>query len=203
MKREDSVTFWIARAKTGDAKAAQPLWDRYFRRLVQLARTRLGNASRRVVDEEDAALNAFDSFIRGAAGGRFPQLKDRNNLWPLLVVLTARKVADARRHENRQKRGGGAVQGESALLNRSEDSVAGGIDRVIGDEPTPEFAAEVAEETRRWLEALGSEELRSVALWKIEGYTNAEIAEKLGCVERSVERRLKLIRLLLEKEAAS
>lgn len=203
MTPDGSITLWIAQLKVGDTDAAQPLWDRYFTALVRLARARLRDAPRRIADEEDIALSAFDSFFRGAAEGRFPQLRDRDNLWPLLVVLTARKVVDARRHETRQKRGGGKVQGESAWLNALDGEDRAGIELVIGDEPTPAFAAEVAEETRRWLDALGSEELRSVALWKMEGDTNAEIAAKLGCVERTVERRLEVIRLLLAQEAAS
>src|SRR4051812_207164 len=89
-----SVTRWIGDLKAGDAAAAQPLWERYFHRLVFLARARL-RASRRpsvVEDEEDAALSAFQSFCDGAARGRFPRLTDRDDLWRLLVVITARKA---------------------------------------------------------------------------------------------------------------
>jgi DNA-directed RNA polymerase specialized sigma24 family protein len=201
MSSDGSVTLWIGQLKAGNHAAAQQLWDRYFQKMVQLARARLGGAPRRAADEEDAAVSAFDSLCRGAAAGRFPQLCDRDNLWPLLVVITARKVIDARQHETRKKRGGGAVQGESAWLNACDGSDRdGGIELVVGPEPTPAFAVEVAEQTQRWLDALDSEELRSVALWKMEGYSNQEIADKLGCVERTVERRLGLIRRLLERE---
>ena len=147
------------------------------------------------------ALDAFDSFCRGAEAGRFPLLKDRDNIWPLLVVITARKVVDANQQQTRQKRGGGNVQGESAWLDAFDGSDRdGGIELVVGNEPTPTFAAEVAEQIQRWLAALDSDELRAVAVWKMEGYSNREIAENLGCVERSVERRLRLIRGLLERE---
>jgi DNA-directed RNA polymerase specialized sigma24 family protein len=197
MTSDGSVTVWIGELKEGDHAAAQALWERYFRKLVRLARARFRDTARRVLDEEDAALSAFDSFCRGAAEGRFPQLRDRDNLWPLLVVITARKVIDARKHATRQKRGGGKVRGESAWLNAVDGSDRdGGINLVIGDEPTPAFAAEVAERTQSLLAALGSEELCSVAVWKMEGYSNAEIADKLGCVERTVERKLDVIRKL-------
>jgi DNA-directed RNA polymerase specialized sigma24 family protein len=197
MSSDGSVTVWIGALKAGDHAAAQRLWERYFRQLVRLARARYGGARRRAADEEDAALSAFDSFCRGAADGRFPQLSDRDNLWPLLVVITARKVIDAHKHEARAKRGGGKVRGESAWLDAVDGSDRdGGINLVIGDEPTPAFAAEVAERTQRLLDALGSEELRQVAVWKMEGYSNAEIADKLGCVERTVERKLDVIRKL-------
>jgi DNA-directed RNA polymerase specialized sigma24 family protein len=155
-----------------------------------------------VADEEDVALSAFDSFCRGARQGHFPQLRDRNNLWPLLVVITARKAIDLVQQEGRLKRGGGAVRGESALQTPDDSSREAGLDQVIGREPTPEFAAQVAEECQRLLTKLGDPELRSVALWKMEGHTNAEIAAKLGCVEGTVERKLRVIRTLWEKESA-
>jgi len=71
---------------------------------------------------------------------------------------------------------------------------------VLGDEPTPEFAAQVAEECQRLLGRLGDAELRSVALWKMEGYTNEEIAARLNCVPRTVQRKLGLIRTLWDQE---
>src|SRR5262249_59982732 len=115
---------------------------------------------RRAADEEDVALSAFDSFCRGAEQGRFPQLESRDDLWALLVVITARKAIDLRQREGRQKRGGGRVGGESVLdeLLGDEDG-AGGIGRVVGAEPTPEFAAQVAEELGRLLALLPSDEL--------------------------------------------
>jgi DNA-directed RNA polymerase specialized sigma24 family protein len=155
-----------------------------------------------VADEEDVALSAFDSFCRGAQQGRFPQLRDRNNLWPLLVVITARKALDLVQHERRQKRGGGAVRGESALVGPDSPAREAGLGQVIGREPTPEFAVEVADECRRLLDQLGDTDLQSVALWKMEGYTNAEIAAKLGCVEGTVERKLRIIRGTWSKEGS-
>jgi DNA-directed RNA polymerase specialized sigma24 family protein len=152
-----------------------------------------------MADEEDVALSAFDSFCRGAAVGRFPQLVDRNDLGPLLVLITARKAIHLLKHERRQKRGGGKVQGETELAGADDEPL---LAQVIGQEPTPEFAAQVAEECRRLLEQLGDEELRSIALWKMEGYTSEEIAARLGCVPRTVERRLQVIRTLWSREEA-
>src|SRR5262245_52985050 len=91
---QGSVTHWIGDLKAGGDTAAQHLWERYFGRLVRLARSKLRATSRTVVDEEDAALSAFDSFCRGAERGRFPDLADRDDLWRLLVVLTVRKAID-------------------------------------------------------------------------------------------------------------
>src|SRR5262249_46126782 len=147
MSSDGSVTHWINVLKGGDAAAVQRLWEAYFPRLVGLARKKLREAPRRAADEEDVALSAFDSFCDGVARARFPQLTDRDDLWHILVTITARKALQFVRHEQRHKRGGGAVRGESAL--HEEQKAAGvepGMEHIIGHEPTPEFAAQVAEE---------------------------------------------------------
>jgi DNA-directed RNA polymerase specialized sigma24 family protein len=196
----DSVTHWLDQLQAGDPSAAEKLWDSYFRRLVALARARLQGVPRGAADEEDVALSAFDSFCRGAQRGRFPQLSDRNNLWRLLVVITSRKALDLAQHEARKKRGGAAPEGAAFPGPRHSAAVAG-LDQLSGREPTPEFAAEVAEECQRLLDRLGDGELRSVALWKMEGYSIDEIAGKLGCAPRTVDRKLWVIRTLWEQKA--
>ena len=62
-----------------------------------------------VEDEEDAALNAFDSFCRGLSLGRFDQLRDRDALWRLLAVLTVREARD---QLGARPRGSGAAAGQ-------------------------------------------------------------------------------------------
>jgi DNA-directed RNA polymerase specialized sigma24 family protein len=196
-----SVTNLLRLFKVGDPDAARRLWDRYCRRLLGLARTRLQGVPRRAADEEDVVLSAFNSFCRAAEQGRFPRLDDRDDLWRLLVLLTARKALDLREHEARQKRGGGRVQDEAALADpgaHADDALA----RVIGREPTPELAALLAEEFERRMDQLGDAQLQCVALRKLEGYTDAEIAAELGCVERTVARRLRVIRSLWVQEGA-
>src|SRR5262249_47644987 len=95
------------------------------------------------------------------------------------------------------KRGGGKVQDEATLAGPD-----GGprLIEVLSREPTPDLATLVAEEYRRLLDRLPDARLRSVAQWKLEGYTNDEIAAKLGCVRRTVERMLQLIRSLWNEE---
>lgn len=177
-------TEWIDRLKAGDPDAVGPLWNGYYAKLVRYARDRLRVVSRVAADEEDVALSAFNSFCRGAAAGRFPHLNGRDDLWQILIVLAARKSINLQRREGRAKRGGGRVR------NAQE----GDSFEIPGGEPTPEFAALVAEECRRLLESLGDDSLRAIAIWRMEGYTNAEIAAKIGRVEGTVERKLGLIR---------
>jgi DNA-directed RNA polymerase specialized sigma24 family protein len=194
-----SVSLWIERLKAGEAAAAQRLWEGYFARLVQLARARLQAAPRRAADEEDAALSAFDSFCRGAAAGRFPRLHDRDDLWQVLMLLTARKASNLARQERRKRRGGGKVRNVSALRT-SASGMGSSVLGLISHEPDPATAAEVAEEYTRLLERLNDPTLRRIAVWKMEGHTNEEIAGRLGRSLATVERKLHLIRNIWEAE---
>jgi DNA-directed RNA polymerase specialized sigma24 family protein len=193
-----SVTVLVERVKAGDHEAVRLLWQRYYPRLIGLARKRLQAVPRRVADEEDAALSAFNSFCRRAEQGQFPDLKDRDGLWALLVVLTARKAADLVKHQLRDKRGGGKVHGDSALRSADGGSGTGGFDGLEGGDPTPEEAAILVEEVENLLGRLRDPRLRQVAVWKLEGYTNAEIAQRQGCSLPTVERRVGIIRRLLK-----
>src|SRR5262245_25613921 len=177
MASSPSVSAWIGQVKAGERAAAQKLWERYCARLIRLARAKLPRGRRRLDDEEDVALSALDSFLRAAERGRFPNLHGRDSLWALLVTITVRKAWKVARRENRIPE-----VGESALGGRSDDSQPQrGWEQILGREPTPELACQMAERCRKLLDRL-SPELRSIALWKMEGFTNAEIAERLGCV---------------------
>jgi DNA-directed RNA polymerase specialized sigma24 family protein len=199
MSGSGSVTALVERLKDGDHEAARLLWQRYYPRLVALARQKLQGACRRVADEEDAALTAFNSFCRRAEQGQFPDLKDRDCLWALLVVITARKVADHVKFYDADKRGGGKVRGDSALRGGDSEAGPAGLDAVEGDEPTPEEAALLAEEVETLLARLHDPVMRQVAVLKLEGYTNAEIARRQGCSVPTVERQMAIIRRLLKQ----
>jgi DNA-directed RNA polymerase specialized sigma24 family protein len=202
MDGEESVTHWLNQLRAGDQAAARPLWERYFASLVSLARQRLSSARRAAADEEDVALSAFHSFCRAAEENRFPGLTDRDDLWRLLVTLTERKAIDLMRREGRARRGGGRVLGESALPAAADGDSGDALAQVAGREPTPEFAALVAEQCERLLGRLGNGQLRELALLKLEGYTNEDIARRLDCALRTVERKLALIRNLWEGEVS-
>ena len=70
----------------------------------------------------------------------------------------------------------------------NEDSA---LDYILSREPTLEFAAQVAEQYQRPLGALGDDQLQRVAVWKMEGYSNDDVAVRLGRTVRSVERKLR------------
>ncbi len=190
----DSVTDWIARIKLGDPAAAQQLWQRYVEQLIALARNRFSQLPGRIADEHDAVQSAFVSFFRRAEAGQFPLLNDRHDLWQLLVVISARKAKNLVRRELTQKRGAGRIRTAPRLAEGETD--LGGLPQIVAPTPTPEFAAVVAEEFDRLLQLLDDAELRQLALLKFEGYDHAEIAQRLDCSERTVNRRIQLIRTI-------
>jgi DNA-directed RNA polymerase specialized sigma24 family protein len=191
----EEVTQWIDKLSGGDQRAAQVLWETYFSRLVSFARRKLEGLPLRAADEEDVALSAMYSFCRGMERHRFDHVHDRDDLWKLLVTITARKACAERRRQHAIKRGGGQVRGESVFFDRDhENGREEGIGAILGEEPTPELACMVAENCRMMLDNLEDEMLRQVAVFALEGYTPQEIAERLGCVRRTVERKLERIR---------
>lgn len=213
MAETGSVTHWIVALKDGDLAAAQPLWKRYYRQLIVLARNKLRSSRRREADEEDVVQVAFQSFFHSIAEGRFPELADRDGLWRLLVFITAKKALKQLTYEQRLKRRG--TLADAAGIDTIEaNSVSGAgpfsgvscddstLTEFVDREPTPEFAVQVVDECRRLLASLGDESLQQVAVWKMEGYGNDEIARKLGCSRRTVARKLEAIRIIWNKEQA-
>ena len=194
MCSDDSVMHWFEQIREGDSAAAQAIWERYFPELVRLAREKLRGTPCRMADEEDIAVSVMESFFRAAQEGRFPDLADRHDLWRLLLQMTARKVVDLKRHDSRKRRGGGRVRGESVFCSADSADEQARLAEAIGDVPTPEFAAMMAEQCQRLLERLANPRLEAIAVAKMEGYTSEEIAERSGCSVRTIERGLCRIR---------
>jgi DNA-directed RNA polymerase specialized sigma24 family protein len=195
---ERSVSSWIDKLKTGDQDAAAALWLRYRDDLLRYARRKLLDGPRRAVDEEDVALSAFHSLCRGAQRDVFEKLDDRSDLWQLLMMLSARKAARKRQTERRKKRGGGNVRGDSAFVPRDGGSQEG-FEQIAAAGLSPDFLPILEDELQRLMRATGDEDLREIALLRMEGHSNKEIAQKTGRALRSVERKLQLIRQIWEQ----
>jgi DNA-directed RNA polymerase specialized sigma24 family protein len=185
MSPDGDITQWIRQMKAGERQVVQHLWQGYFQRLVDVARRNLVALPRPARDASDVALSAFDSFIRGAEQGRFPKLEDRDDLWQLLVVITKRKAADRIAFAHRDRRD---------CRRHAEDEDGSLLRGLLSREPDPAFEAQVGEECQRLLACLRNDELRQIAVRKMEGFTNEEIAEQFGIALASVGRRLALIR---------
>ncbi len=193
-----AVTRWLTAAQQGDQQAIEQLWQLYFERLSSLAKVRLGERERRVADEEDVALSVFRNFCDAATTGRLESVRNRDELWRLLVAMTRQKLIDHHRHLNRAKRGAGNVRGESIFAGDDNNNLA----QFLGAEPTPEYIVSVEEEIERLLGSL-SDEQRRIATLKFEGYSSSEISEQMCLAPRSLERKLAQIRECWTKLAAS
>lgn len=177
------ITRWIDAARAGDSDAETDLWNHYFGQVTRLARVRMLALQRTVYDEEDATSSALRSLFRGLREDRFPELHDRSNLWRVLVLITKRKArAQWRREQAGHRVPAGAVDAEAP------------IEQIISSEPTPDFVSEMMDETERLLESLGDDRLRRIAVMRMDGLTNDEIADRLGCASRTIRRKIDLIR---------
>jgi RNA polymerase sigma factor (sigma-70 family) len=195
MVHNGSVTRLIQLLRSADPAerelAAQLIWRRYFRDLLQLARNNLNRRIRRREDEEDVVLSMYKSFCLRQQRGEF-DLTGRDALWNLLVTITLRKARNAAKRHLRDKRD---IAREQTIADRDEsESGQWALEQMDAAGPSPAEAAVLNEALERRLEMLADPRLREIALWRLEGYTNLEIAHRLDCTERSVERKMERIR---------
>lgn len=194
MSNDDPITLWIDELRNADEAAARKLWDHFVSRLYETARKKLRPETRRVYDEEDAAQSAFHSVCAGIAAGRYPDLRDRNSLWHLLLVITARKVGHRHRHDQQQRRDVRRNVSDFIFVPATDNSAGVGIDYLAVCEPTAGFAAEFVETCESLFRSLGDPALQQVVTLRMEGCTDREIADRLQCSRRTVQLRLETIR---------
>ncbi len=195
MAQNGSVTRLIELLRSGDKTeremAALLIWRRYFRDLLELARSNLNKRVRRREDEEDVVQSMYKSFCLRQQRGEF-ELAGRDALWKLLVTITLCKARNAAKAQGREMRD---IARERTLpLGDETQSAQWMLEQMDAAGPSPAEAAVLNEALERRLEALVDPELRQIALWRLEGYTNREIADRLDITERSVERRTERIR---------
>lgn len=181
---DDSISLWLGQVKQGYVKQGQErpvakLLARYFPRLVALASSRLRGQPRLLAYAEDVALSVFHTLCHGAERGRFPDLSNRRSLWQLLAVMTVRKTIDLQRKQNREQ--------------PAEPEHLGSI---ACSTPSPAAAAQSRDRVNELLGRLDEPVLRQIVEWKVAGFANEEIAAKLKCNVRTVERKLGRIRTL-------
>jgi RNA polymerase sigma factor (sigma-70 family) len=190
-----SVSTWIEQLKAGDEAALGKLHARYWPYLVNLARRKLGDAPRRATDEEDVAQQAFWGFYKSLRAGKLPQLTNRHQFLALLSHITGCQAANQIKHElGVQKRGEGAIKGESFLDVKatSGDIPRRGLEQVADRDPSPEERILLEDCYRHYVSSL-PEHLRDYAELYLAGLTYREIADRLGCTERTVDRKMMLL----------
>ena len=181
-----SVTLWLRAMRAGDGDAIAYLWRRYHHKLLREASKQLRNLPSRAIGGEDIASTAFMQFCRAAEEGRLEQLGDRKDLWRVLLKITLDKAVDALRRESAQRRGGGV------LFSTNDDSL--NAHSLADEAPTPEMATIFASEYVQRMRTLDRDDLREIAELRLYGYSNQEVAERFKTSERTIERRLQLIR---------
>ncbi|TWU33872.1 ECF-type sigma factor [Novipirellula artificiosorum] len=191
---DDPITEWIGELRGANEAAADKIWNHYWTQLCAAARRKLRSDSRPLYDEEDAALSAFNSFANGLAAGRFPKLNDRESLLRLLLVITGRKVRQRHRYDQQQKRDVRQTMTGSVFMTDADDAAALGVNHIKAREPTPEFVASFTETCDRFFKRLGDPQLQEIAVLRMEGYNDGEIAKHLDCSRSTVQRRLEIVR---------
>jgi RNA polymerase sigma factor (sigma-70 family) len=193
MSEAEHVTVWLEQAKQGDETSLNRLHEAYFQRLVAFARRRINDSNRRLTDEEAVANRALHGMFELLREHRYTKLDNRDDLWKLLAVITRRIVKDEVEKSRAEKRGGGHVRGESVFEGGNADLTRRGLDQMASDSISPDRLALENETVRQLLSHL-DETKRDIAMAKLAGYTNEEIAAQLGISKRAVSRKLAVIR---------
>ena len=184
---------WVRRLADGDQQVAEEFWGMYGVRLQGLAAEFLGDKLRRREGPEDVVQSVCRTFFRRAQGGQF-ELDDSQGLWRLLCAITVTKVREKARFHGRGKR---SFDREWHYESAGDDSNPAGP-QLKAPQPTPAEAAEFADELGELLSGMDDEERRLVEL-KLEQYTTTEIAQELGCSERTVRRILNRVQSRLHR----
>jgi RNA polymerase sigma factor (sigma-70 family) len=189
-----SVTTWIAQLRAGEEAALARLHARYWPQLVALARRRLQGIPGRAADEEDVAQEAFWSFYRQVRSGRELRLAGRHDLLALLTHIIACKAVNQIQHELGVKKRGGGKVGDGRTLEALAEA---------GRDRSPLEEALLNDCYRHYVSRL-PDNLRDFAELYLAGLTHREMAERLGCVERTVERKMaRVLKRWQEMGAAS
>ena len=184
---------WVDRLVDGDEVAIAEFWGEFADPLERFAAQHLTVRLQRRVGPEDVVQSACRTFLRRAQDQQFA-LSDSKGLWRLLCVITLTKIREHVRFHLRQKRG---ANREQQLHTGDDDSRRPGHE-LAAEDPTPAMAAEFADEFAKLLSGLDDEEQQLVHL-KLEQHTNLEIADKIGCSERTVRRILKRVQSRLAR----
>ena len=184
-----TVSHWIANVKQGDQSALANLHRRYWPQLVQIAGKRLNFAPIHDRDAEDIAQDAFISMYQSLQAGKTPRLKNRHQWLAFLTHIIACRAVNEIRRATARKRGG---------LGQKE---IGSHDIAVLDKSySPQQQAILRDCYRYYVDSL-PDHLREFAEFHLAGLNNSEIAEKLDCVRRTADRKLKLLKMYWKKIA--
>jgi RNA polymerase sigma-70 factor (ECF subfamily) len=189
MSSSETFRDLLGRVRRGDDAAAAVIFERFVDQLAAKANRHLSPAIRRRVDAEDVVQSVYRTFFRRVRQGEF-QLDHWGGLWGLLTRITVRKCAHAARGKNRARE-------VPVLAGTSNDDPEWGWE-ALAREPSPSEAAALNDVLDALLDPL-RESHRAIVKLTLEGYTQEEIGQQLGCSERTVRRVLTQAQSDLEK----
>jgi RNA polymerase sigma-70 factor (ECF subfamily) len=167
-KEEPSFLDFIRRVRAGDPEAAAELLRRYEPAVRLEVRMRLRDGRlRRLADSVDVCQSVLGSFFARAAAGQY-DLDGPEQLLRLLVRMARHKVVDLVRHQRRQCRDIGRVEG---LTAEHHDLVA--------PAPGPDHALACREQCEQLLRRLTPHE-RQLAESRAGGHSWEEVAVAVG-----------------------
>ena len=192
MAGNDSFERAIGRLEQGSEQAASEIYQRFARRLIGLARSRLTPSLQVKSDPESVVQSVFRSFFERQAEGQF-ELDNWGSLWSLLVRITLRKCCDraAAYHADCRDVRREVAQGPA-------DETPPYADQAWTRDPTPEEAAILADLLEQLMQGL-DETQKLIVAQRLEGYRVREISTNVGRTERTVHRVLAQVQEALQR----
>lgn len=184
----------LSRCRLGDDSAAQAIFDRYVERLHALARRRLSQRLSSRVDPEDIVQSVFRTFFGRLKEGQF-KINDQDDLCKLLVRITVHKTLRQVAFHRADKRNPHSEVGQT-------DSGQARLLELLDREPTPEETAAFLDQLEHFLSRLRPQE-REILEMRMQGFSNEEIAKKLGIYDRKIRRIVERVRGVAEAEGLS
>jgi RNA polymerase sigma-70 factor, ECF subfamily len=175
----------------GNVLAFEKVFERYSDRLIRIAKSRISERLASRIEAEDVVQSVFRSFFGRVQAKRFT-FQEENDLWRLLVSITLNKLRNKVDWHTAAKRDVGLEQrmdGGSSLPSAYD---------VDGVNPSPEAVVMFIDLLEHFMTSLRDTD-RKVLELRLQGMTQEEIANEIGCTERTVRRVLERIRIVAEE----
>ncbi len=171
MEQATSTYDLLARIERGDESAFTMLFEKYQKRLALLIHYKLSSGARRFTDVEDALQETFLEAFRDLKQFRYQK---PGGFLGWLSRIADHVIADTARFHGRNKR-------RADLVRFRSEGNPDGPEPVDSATPSRLLAEkEGLQALIQKLDQLPEEYRRAILLAKVEGLSNAEMAEKLG-----------------------
>lgn len=173
--------------QAGSSTAATRLHDRYVRRLIALARSRLSPRLAVRIDPDDVVQSAYRSFFIHARNGAYV-FERAGDLWRLLAQITLYKLHGQIEHQTAQRRN------PEREMSQDQD-----LQSLMSTEPTSEAVIAAIDQLHLIMKRL-SETERKIISFRLQGKSIAEIAADIQRSQRTVRRILQELEELMSRE---